>query len=76
MNKQRRTELSEIIRHLENINTQLEDVKDEEDEAKCNMEDYPQFEYKCMDMEIAIDNMQSAYDSIDEAITFITDAME
>ncbi len=78
MNKARRAELYkvnvELQKLLDDLINRVEAVRDEEEEAKDNIIDYPQFEGKAMDMEQSIDAMESASKSLEEAIESLEEA--
>lgn len=75
MNKARRTELNIFITNLENIAALLENTKSAEEDAKDNLADYPQFDDKVCDMEIAIDSMDEAVISIQDSIDSLKEAV-
>ena len=73
MNKRRRTELNSIIEILEDANSRLETVKDEEQEAHDNLPEGIQYSERGEQMEQYVDSMDEAYDSIQEAIDTLTE---
>ena len=73
MNKQRRKEIMEIITELENIKSKLESVKSDEEFAFENMPENLQVSMRGEESEEAIDYMDSAIGSLDEAIDNLND---
>lgn len=73
MNKERRNKLNHIVNNIENIKECILEISEKEEEAKDGIDGYPQFEYKVDQMEINIDLMSSANDSLDEVINFLKD---
>ena len=76
MNKLRRKELNSIIEILEEANSRLEMVKDEEQEAFDNLPEGIQYSERGEQMEEYVDDMDTAYDSIQEAIDTLTEIAE
>jgi len=76
MNKRRRTELKSIIEILEDTNSRLEMVKDEEQDAFDNLPESLQYSERGEQMEEYVDEMDEAYDSIQEAIDTLTEIAE
>lgn len=77
MNKQRRKQLEEIIGRLEVAVSDLELIRDEEDEYRDSIpenlqgsEKYENSESASYSMDEAIDSINSAIDSIHEAIDY------
>lgn len=68
MNKQRRTEIKNIIAELENIKTKLDNVFSEEQYAFDNMPENLQYSMRGEESQEAIDYMSEAVSSIEEAI--------
>lgn len=76
MNKLRRKELNSIIEILEEANSRLEMVKDEEQEAFDNLPEGIQYSERGEQMEEYVSQMDEAYDSIQEAIDTLTEIAE
>ena len=68
MNKQRRTEIASIVIELENIKSRLESVLSDEQDVFDNMPENLQGSMRGEESEEAIDYMDSAIGSLDEAI--------
>ncbi len=75
MNKQRKNTISNCIAQLNYLTQSIERIKEEEEEAKDNLADYPQFEVKVMDMEQAIEAMERAVETIKEGINELEDSI-
>lgn len=73
MNKQRRTEIKNIIAELENIKTKLDNVFSEEQYAFDNMPENLQYSMRGEESQEAIDYMSEAVSSIEEAIDQLED---
>lgn len=69
MNKERRNRLQEVKESLDDVITQIEEIKDEEQEALDNMPESLQ------QTELG-DKMQTAIDTMDEAISAIGDVQQ
>lgn len=69
MNKERRNRLQEVKESLDDVITQIEELKDEEQEALDNMPESLQ------QTELG-DKMQTAIDTMDEAISAIGDVQQ
>ena len=75
MNKQRRKLIDKAITKLEEIQTELESVKDDEEEAYDNLPESLQFGDRGEAMSEALDNLESAISGIEEAADYLRDAM-
>lgn len=75
MNKQRRKQLADIIEQLESLKSELEEVKEQE-EAFENMPESLQESDRGERMQEAIDILDGACSSIEEAIDGITEAQK
>ena len=73
MNKQRRTEIKNIIAELENIKTKLDNVFSEEQYAFDNMPENLQYSMRGEESQEAIDYMSEAGSDIEEAIDQLED---
>ena len=91
MNKERRTEIQDVLKTLDNITAKLEDlqssienIKDEEQEYLDNIPENLQESDRYHKSEEAIENLESAYDTVEDTIenqmyetrTFLENAME
>lgn len=73
MNKIRRQELAEVLDTLDEAIGQIEDVRDEEQEAYDNLPENFQESSRGQDMQEAIDSMDSIIRSIEDVKSMITD---
>lgn len=76
MNKARRKELSRAVELLEEAQSIIESCRDEEQEYMDNMPENLQESEKYYAAEEAVNNMDEAYDKIDEVINSVESAME
>lgn len=76
MNNSRRKLLQSIINRLNDCTSDLENVKDEEQESFDNFPDGLQLSERGEAMESAISEMENAISSIEDAITSIETAKE
>ena len=76
MNKARRKELSRAVELLEEAQSIIESCRDEEQEYMDNMPENLQESEKYYAAEEAVNNMNEAYDKIDEVINSVESAME
>lgn len=74
MNKQRRKIINGAITKLEEAQIELESVKDDEEEAFNNLPESLQSGDRGEAMSEAIDNLESAISSIEEAADYLRDA--
>ena len=73
MNKSRRATLNMIANALQELKSQLETVRDEEQDAFDNMPESFQESERGETMQEMIDNMDYANDSLDDAISYISE---
>lgn len=73
MNKQRRNEIQDILSELQSIKTRLELVQMNEEMAFNNMPENLQYSMRGEESQEAIDVMNSAVESLDEAISQLED---
>ena len=76
MNKARRKQLGEVTAKIKELYELLENIKDEEEEAAGNLPESLQETAQHDAMEDAVENMELALDSLQEAISYIEDAAE
>ena len=76
MNKARRKELNRAVELLEEAQSIIESCRDEEQEYMDNMPENLQESEKYYAAEEAVNNMDEAYDKIDEVINSVESAME
>ena len=76
MNKARRKALDEVISKIEEAKELLENLQAEEDEYRDNMPENLQGSERYEAADAAVDNMSSAVDALDEAISSIESAQE
>ena len=76
MNKQRRTTLNQINDLIASVYEDLESCKDQEEEYRDNMPENLQGSERYEAADAAVDNMSSAVDALDEAISSIESAQE
>lgn len=76
MNKVRRKELSKAVELLEEAQSIIESCRDEEQEYIDNMPENLQESEKYYAAEEAVNNMDEAYDKIDEVINSVESAVE
>lgn len=74
MNKQRRMRIAAVIQQLEEMREEIESIKDEEQDAFDNYPESLQSSARGEAMEEAISNLEYAYDSIDEIMTYLDEA--
>ena len=74
MNKQRRTELENILGLLERAKDRLEAVLGEEEESRNNTSEGLQYTERYEQSEAACDNLTEAVDSLDTAIEAVNQA--
>lgn len=75
MNRERRKVIKELIIELEDLYSQLEEVKDEEQESYDNLPENLQESSRGEAASEAIDNLESALSSIDEAREYLESAI-
>ena len=76
MNKARRKALDEVISKIEVAKELLENLQAEEEEYRDNMPENLQGSERYEAADAAVDNMSSAVDALDEAISSIESAQE
>lgn len=76
MNKARRKALDEVISKIEEAKELLENLQTEEEEYRDNMPENLQGSERYEAADAAVDNMSSAVDALDEAISSIESAQE
>lgn len=76
MNKARRKALDEVISKIEEAKELLENLQAEEEEYRDNMPENLQGSERYEAADAAVDNMSSAADALDEAISSIESAQE
>ena len=76
MNKARRKALDEVISKIEEAKEPLENLQAEEEEYRDNMPENLQGSERYEAADAAVDNMSSAVDALDEAISNIESAQE
>lgn len=76
MNKARRKALDEVISKIEEAKELLENLQAEEEEYRDNMPENLQCSERYEAADAAVDNMSSAVDALDEAISSIESAQE
>lgn len=76
MNKARRKALDEVISKIEEAKELLENLQAEEEEYRDNMPENLQGSERYEAADVAVDNMSSAVDALDEAISSIESAQE
>lgn len=76
MNKQRRARIEEIIASLAELQSDIELIRDEEQEAFDNLPEGPQESERGERMQEAIDRLEDAFGNVDEAIENLNTAAE
>ena len=76
MNKARRKALDEVISKIEEAKELLENLQAEEEEYRDNMPENLRGSERYEAADAAVDNMSSAVDALDEAISSIESAQE
>ena len=76
MNKARRKARDEVISKIEEAKELLENLQAEEEEYRDNMPENLQGSERYEAADAAVDNMSSAVDALDEAISSIESAQE
>ena len=69
MNKQRRTEITNILIELENLKTRLDSVLSEEQMVFDNMPENLQYSMRGEESQDAIDNMEGAVSDLENVIS-------
>ena len=73
MNKQRRTEISNIVSELENLKSKLDLVLNDEQFAFDNIPESLQYSERAEQSQEAIDCMEAAVNNLEEAISQLED---
>ena len=74
MNKVRRNKINQLIEKLTENKKELENITSEEEESFDNMTEGLQATMRGMNMEDAIDNLNTAIECIEEAIDYMREA--
>lgn len=74
MNKQRRTEIQDVMDKLTELRDQVECIQNDEQEAFDNLPEGIQASDKGSMMEEAVNSLQDALDGIDEAVSGLENA--
>lgn len=76
MNKQRRERIQEVVDQISVLCQELEELRDEEQEYMDNMPENLQCSERYEMAEVAVDNLDSAIGSLEEAIDYTNKASE
>lgn len=76
MNIRRKKQIEKLIPILEDLQSDIEIIKDEEQEALDNTPDSLQGSERYEISEAAVDSMDSAWDSIQEAIDYLQEIID
>ena len=76
MNKERRGRINDLLEQVQEIQAEVERLQDEEQEYYDNMPEAIQGGERGEIASAAIDNLSSAYDSLDEVIEYLEAATE
>lgn len=76
MNAPRRKSIQEVIDQLEELKSTIETIMDEEQEAYDNLPENLQGSERGEAMSEAADNLDSAYNSMDEVLEYLTAAID
>lgn len=76
MNAQRRKQLENIISKLEELKNDIEMTRDAEQEAYDNLPEGLQVSFRGESIESAVSALDSAYDSIEDTINNLQEAIE
>lgn len=76
MNKDRRKHINDIVEQLNILLLEIEDVKDEEQEAYDNLPESMQSGEKGEKMSDAVNNLEYAFDSLTEVIDYLGEAKD
>jgi len=76
MNAERRKQLKKLLDTVEEVKTTLETLKDEEQDYYDNMPESLQGGEKVDKVQMAIDVMESAGNSLEEVVSYIEEATE
>ena len=75
MNNPRRKELQKLITKLEKIQEAVEYIQADEEEYRDNIPENLQGSQRYELADAAVDNLDSAYNALEEAINYLTEAM-
>lgn len=76
MNKERRARIEEVVDQISVLCQELEELRDEEQEYMYNMPENLQCSERYEMAEEAVDNLDSAIGSLEEAIDYANEASE
>ena len=76
MNAQTRRQISKLIETLDSVKSDLENFNEEEQEKYCNMPEGLQESERGEAMSEAIENLESAVSSIEEAMDYLNNITE
>ena len=76
MNNNRRKRISDIIERLESLQGDIEELKNEEEEAYDNIPEGLKSSERGESCENAIFNLDEAYSALDDVINYLNDATE
>lgn len=76
MNKIGRKQIEAIINKIESLRDEIETLKDEEQEKYDNLPDSLQDSERGETLTNNVDNMETAYDSLDEAIGWLLEILD
>ena len=76
MNKTRRKKLEWILSDLETVRDEIENVKEDEQEAFDNLPESIQYSEKGEQMEMNVSDLEELYESIDTAIYNLNELLE
>lgn len=76
MNAQRRNKVKVIISALNDLQSQIAVIQDEEEEAYDNLPENLQFSERATAMEESLGNLDFAYGEIDDIIGYLESAIE
>lgn len=74
MNSSRRKEIRDVITKLKDIAGEIESIKDEEEEAFDSLPESFQYGENGEKMQEAINNLEYAFDSIDDIVDYLNEA--
>lgn len=74
MNKSRRSRIDEIIQKIEDLTYDIDVLRDEEEESYYNLPESIQYSDRGEAMSEAIDNLESAISSLEEATEYLNEA--
>ena len=76
MNAQRRKAISKLIEQIEGIQQDIEMYKDEEEECYYNLPDAIQESERGEVMQDAISQLEDAYNSLDDVMSYLEEAIQ